>query len=44
MDRISGAKLFHKGDPDTENALAPSVMRPTGGTRRWFVVEDHSDD
>jgi len=40
---MSAGKLFQRAGPATENALAPTVERRTGGTRRWLDDEDDDD-
>jgi len=41
---MSAGKLFQRAGPATGNALAPTVERRTGGTRRWLDDEEQSDD
>jgi len=44
IDVMSAGKLFQRAGPSTRNALAPTVERWTGGTRRWLDDEERSDD
>jgi len=44
IDVMSAGKLFQRAGLATGNALAPTVERRTGGTRRWLDDEERRDD
>jgi len=44
IDVMSAGKLFQRAGLATGNALAATVERRTGRTRRWLDDEERSDD